>query len=360
MNANCRPHHPRRLAFTAIELLVLMAIVLVLLAIFVPYLLRTREISHRTQCADHLRAIGIALNTYAGKHDGRYPSVPHDRTRRPRGYVAFSGADSAEPFAPGSAVQGNDVTASLWLLVRDGDIDDLSVFICPSTSDYADVLTDAAGRAVGAGQRSNFRGGRNLSYSYCSPFSDAPGFRLDDLQNSALAVMADKNPGRSGRSNAAGPSRYGSAFELAAANSLNHGRAGQNVLYRNGEVRFWWTPYCGLGQDNVYTAMAPEPLAVGSNPVIDANGVVGPQYGPAWVTDSYLVPTAQENSFADFPKAPASAATAATSQAATHPLTTTTTQATPTAPTQPASTQTTQPATTETTRPATTQSTTVP
>lgn len=339
----------QRRAFTAIELLVLSAIVLVLLAIFIPYLLRTREIDHRTHCADNLRALGIALNTYAGAFQGRYPSVVYDRQLRPREYVAFTGPDSPDPFERGSAVQTNDVTACLWLLVRGGYVTDLSLFVCPSTDEYADALVDAAGRPVDARQRSNFRSGRNLSYSYCSPFTDAPGFHLDDLQASPFAVMADRNPGIvPGESDVTAVPLHGTAFEWSRGNSFNHGRAGQNVLYRNGEVRFQWTPYCGYGQDNIYTALAATPLPAGSNPPLDVNGVVGRQYGPAWMTDSYLVPTAQENAATDFPRPLVSAATTTTAPVTTTQTVTTTRATEPVEPPS-ATTQTTQPATTRST-----------
>jgi len=53
-------------------------------------------------------------------------------------------------------------------------------------------------------------------------------------------------------------------FKLARANSNNHGRAGQNVLYADGHVEFQNSPFCGMlrastfggtntMRDNIYT-----------------------------------------------------------------------------------------------------------
>jgi hypothetical protein len=75
------------------------------------------------------------------------------------------------------------------------------------------------------------------------------------------------------------------------ANSPNHGQAGQNVLYGDMHVEFRVTPYCGVDGDNIYTAMAENPIMT-SEPVPQTHGVVGRQYGPAWQSDSYLVPAA--------------------------------------------------------------------
>src|SRR6185436_10122564 len=103
--------------------------------------------------------------------------------------------------------------------------------------DSADPIDDAGGRAVSVDLRGNFRGPDSLSYSYASPFSAAPGYRLNDTQRSGFAVMSDKNPGNSdSRNNAAGVPFGAPPLEFSVANSPNHGRAGQNVLYADGHV----------------------------------------------------------------------------------------------------------------------------
>src|SRR4051794_22687226 len=219
-------HHGRR-AFTAIELLVVIVIILILLSIFVPYALKVRETSRRTQCRENLHQILLALQAYARDNGSMFPRVVHDPAIA--GYTAFTGADDANPFAPNSAVQPNDVTASLWLLVRGGDITHPRVFVCPSTDD----IPHARERMR---ERSTFRSPRNLSYSYACPFSPVPGYKVTDTMVRDFAILADANPG--GPSGAARPPFGSAQSDMARINSANHGRAGQNVMYAYGYVDF--------------------------------------------------------------------------------------------------------------------------
>jgi hypothetical protein len=115
------------------EILVLLGIFVVLLSIFVPFAMSKREEARRLRCASHLKQLGDALSIYVSTH-GVFPRVVHD-AERPDGYAAFTGADDPNPFAAGSSVSVNDVTASLWLLVRAKLISDSRLFICPSSDD---------------------------------------------------------------------------------------------------------------------------------------------------------------------------------------------------------------------------------
>jgi type II secretory pathway pseudopilin PulG len=276
--------------FTLIELLVLVGIIAILVAILIPYLMMVRESSWRTECHGHLYQIGAAMSEYAKANGPHFPLPEsyYDAAHKPMGYVAFTGPDGG--------VKANDITASLWLLVRGGYIKDLGVFICPSTDDEADTLTDATGNTVAATKRWNFRSPRNLSYSYDSPFTDAFGgvFSSDSLDYEC-AVVADRNPGYDCKGDVVeGPARDAGPFELAKGNSANHEHAGQNVLHPSGDVSFETTPYCGLGNDNIYTVIAPRKLTT-SRPSVDDPGYFGTNVGPAYNNDSYLVPTAKDN-----------------------------------------------------------------
>jgi prepilin-type processing-associated H-X9-DG protein len=286
-----------RAGFSLVELLVLLAILVILLSIFVPFLLRAGESDRRIRCTDNLRVIQQALKTYATANGNNLPRVTHEPSRSPAGYVAYTGADSPDPFARGSNVRANDVTASLWLLVR-GGMAPAGRFVCPSSAAAADPMR-SGGRDVKPQERSNFTGAAHLSYSYASPFSAATGYRLNtDLLKFDFAVLGDKNPGTGGGDAANGPGHDAKPFEVARANSNNHGRAGQNVLYADGHVQFQPTPYAGVGEgavrDNVYTAVSTTPLPEGTEPppnLIAGKGYVARDIGPAWAGDSFLVPT---------------------------------------------------------------------
>jgi prepilin-type processing-associated H-X9-DG protein len=296
-----RTRHSGRQGFSIIEFLVLIGVVALLGSIFIPYLSRTREMERRTRCADHLAKFAMILREYAKQNNYLLPSTPYDAVGKPNGYTAFTGADEANPFAATTTVASNDVTASLFLLMRENYISNgrevgLSLYICPSSNDVADLLTDANGRAVSVSQRSNFRLPANLSYGYCSPFSSAAKFRMNtDWLDPTFAVMADKSPGVSVTSDVTAPPIDAPALEIARANSNNHGQAGQNVLFGDGHVSFERSPYCGyhdrsIKSDNIFTASAkvPTTLPTATDPV---RGYFGRKYAPASWEDSYIVPS---------------------------------------------------------------------
>jgi prepilin-type N-terminal cleavage/methylation domain-containing protein len=283
----------RSRGFSLVELLVVIGIIVILISIFVPYIAKVRETDHRARCAENLRSLMASLRNYAAANKGGFPRVTYDPAHLPDGYVAFSGASAADPFSRDTTVKPNDVTASLWLLVRAGFAKSSS-FVCPSTSDSSDP-SDGSGER----HRSNFSDRGHLSYSYASPFSSAPGYKLDDFLPADFALMADKNPGMSKTgSDVTAPAWNSKPLDLAHANSNNHSRAGENVLYTDGHVSFQTTPYCGVGKDgerdNIYTALTRIPITKGHPIPAWGPGVVGRDVGPAWERDSYLVPTDQD------------------------------------------------------------------
>src|SRR3569833_2346693 len=147
---------PLRRGFTLVELLVLIVIVLLLLSIFIPFVRKTRESDHRILCQSNLRAIGTALSKYAKENAGSFPRVVHDTANNPAGYFAYTGPYAPNPFAGDGRISANDVPASLWLLVRQGYAP-ASVFICPSSSDWADPQTYADGKPTDLLKRSIFK-----------------------------------------------------------------------------------------------------------------------------------------------------------------------------------------------------------
>jgi prepilin-type N-terminal cleavage/methylation domain-containing protein len=277
----------RQSAFTLLELLVVVAIVGILVSIFVPYFLNVREMNNRTRCAENLREIQVALRNYGTANGNAYPLVR--QAPGVAGYTQYTGASAnVDPFAENSPVRPNDVTASLWLLVR-LELVSPQAFICPS-SDATVQKVDGSISTFG-----NFSSNQHLSYSYATPFSVLPDYQLNsDRVRPEFAVMADMNPGVSADDDAVGSGPDAAPLALARGNSRNHGKVGQNVLYGSGIVEFQTTRFCGYGGDNIYTTLRATPIAAPEAPKANQSGILSVDAGPAWYSDSYLVPTAQQ------------------------------------------------------------------
>jgi hypothetical protein len=279
---------PRR--FTWIELICLALVGVFVLAAMLSAQSGAREAALRIRCRDNLRQIGQAIMMYANnetRNGNAFPRVHFDLNGadHPKFFTAWK-----QPHSFGEGAPTNDVTAAMYLILKTQDALDPATFVCPSTRKRAMTFADqrpkpAQSLANSRAALSNFPGMDYVSYSfqdmYAGPDALMTGWKWNLAIRSDVAIAADLNPGGKAVS-AVKPNSP--AKDLAAANSPNHARAGQNVLYGDGTVEFRTTPFCGAKMDdgtadNIYCRRA---------------GAKGdPIYGPPMdISDSVLLPTA--------------------------------------------------------------------
>ena len=261
--------------FSLVELLVVIGIIALLISIMLPSLCASKERANRVKCASNLRQIGVGMRLYANDNKGQFPRTVMNTAGN---LVAFTRPDATDPFGD-ARPDNNDVTAALFLLVRNADLSP-DVFLCPSSDGERGILT------VPATSRSNF-GKKELTFGVAWPYP------LTDLGqrgykwkggafDPTFAIAADISPGLVGPNDT---NLYAARFPdgvpqttLRLMSSLNHEREGQNCLFADGHVEWFTTPFAGVNRDHIYTSQA----AAGGDPMTTP---------PRGRDDSVLVPT---------------------------------------------------------------------
>src|SRR4051812_40020748 len=81
----------RRRAFTLVELLVVIAIIGVLVALLLPAVQMARESARRTQCANHLKQLGLAAHNFNDTRGWLPPSrVSNDGTDANQNWLTWA------------------------------------------------------------------------------------------------------------------------------------------------------------------------------------------------------------------------------------------------------------------------------
>lgn len=207
--------------FSLRELSAMAAVVVLLVAVFVPSLQQARQRTVRSECAAQAGQIGHALQTYAASNNDVLPHVDAETSR----WLPNGDEDYVNPSRSLFALIRSELASPVW-------------FQCPAVGGPSFV--------VEAGQ-TDFPAGKYVSYSYQHSLGDSSLTRRDaDLASNAseMAILADDTP----------------LFEdglfvrerLDNPVSNNHGGQGQNVLYLDGHVRWSPQPYVGVGNNNIY------------------------------------------------------------------------------------------------------------
>ena len=275
--------------FRFVDLLVVLAVTVALVALAVATSLKAGESSNRVKCASNLRQVGLAFILYTdGEFDGSFPRTAFDPAA-PGPFVAGTPYDDRPDLPPRPDIspfltpdlpadlaayvpEGSDVSTPLFLLLRTQDISP-GVFTCPSSNA---TTWDYAGRDEQ--HFTNFPGRRgvadHLSYSSLNPYPapSATPYGYDDRMTAARVLAADMNPGTLEAVRATADLPPG---ELRLANSANHAGAGQNVLHADGHVTWETTPFLGPAGDSIYSVSgARDGVDLTLDPPADAADVV--------------------------------------------------------------------------------------
>jgi prepilin-type processing-associated H-X9-DG protein len=79
-NLNASPRRSARFAFTLVELLVVIGIIVIILGILLPVLSSVRRRGRDVVCASNMRQIAVALIAYAEQNNGSFPTIANKLT----------------------------------------------------------------------------------------------------------------------------------------------------------------------------------------------------------------------------------------------------------------------------------------
>jgi len=292
----------KKKGFTLIELLVVIAIIALLMGILMPALNKARQLAIQLVCGTNLKGLSSAMLVYAAYSDDDYPRAGGpgstwstdgviDVWNAPTEEIAFSITfdDDGEVSVPGKAT----VTSSFFLLVKHAKVTPKQ-FVCKGdagTSEWKFALYEGAvmagmdmsrcwdfgagGRQAGTGRSGPFMPfpGEVVSYTYQFPYSQSGSvetFVIVDMSNPASPLCSDRNPYTD--KNAMAP-----PGDLCEYNSASHYNKGQNVLYKDGSVKFEDSPCIGISDDNIwlYRGFGEDPLT-GVEPSDDGDPLAFP------------------------------------------------------------------------------------
>lgn len=212
-----------RQAFTLIELLTVIAIIGILAAILIPVASSVRESARRAVCQSNVRQQMLAMHMFAEDHFDTGARVPEHLQSM------LSGATAG--FWWVTTPSADNAPLSLY----PDYIDDVEVFLCPSTQNRIRPNTNRAGVQIdletNAANREDSRGGHSYEYFgwWSTHWPEGPMVKtpasVSGLESHIMLMFDGDDTPHS--QNCPDPAN-------------NHGDAGYNVGFADGHVR--WVP----------------------------------------------------------------------------------------------------------------------
>lgn len=215
----------RTSAFTLVELLIVMGIVVLLAGLLLPAVQSAREAARAAECLSNERQIGIAINAYASDYKGVIPYGPKAPPDIPSNFYPGTGDVTSLL----SMLNGQPV--GLGLMIKTYLASTPRVLFCPGTDQTDDALAELA--LVGNGQAQCdyfYRHGSNDAFSDAITPPSVDHIRLGHLGLNSVgrpirALVMDQD--------------YIAGADLASFGiytRTNHSRKFVNVLYSDGHA----------------------------------------------------------------------------------------------------------------------------
>lgn len=189
---------PRRLAFTLVEMLVVIGIMALLIAMAIPAIQRVRAAADRTACLSNLRQLGIAMHHYHTDHQ-HLPPGRYNNSRDANSVLSLW--TQLLPYVEQDPVAKNAVLVSAqepkaWKNPPHTGLSTvIKVYICPTDIRLLSPLTDADGITAAYQSYLGVEGGADHDGMFAEQFGRG-GIRLNDARDglSHTLLLGERPP----------------------------------------------------------------------------------------------------------------------------------------------------------------------